>query len=452
MPEFGPEHPLTYRQEVVRPLFAKIQSRESGAVIGVASMGKSRLLQFLLRNDVRAHYLKSAADTTLLLWVDCNRMVDFTAWGLYELLLTTLVETSGEQPALQALRTSLTKWRKESIISQNSLLAQRYVELAVHFLCKEQGLQICLILDEFDEVYAALPAQALANLRALRDRYKYQVSYLLLLRDHPQYLRNPDECEGFYELVSRTTLGLTTYSETDARRVIEQIAQRRNHELTTITAEVGDELLSLSGRHPGLLVALMDALMTTPPVDTLWLPWALQQPKAREECRKLWCGLRKEERDLLRQVVNGQPTDTKAWAALLHKGVLVQPYSKQSSVFFSPLFQHYVTEQKDSQPELLMIDSTARIVSLKGNRIEGITDKEYTLLAYLYEHLGQICENEELITHLYPGDEAYHISDNTIATLIGRLRKKIEPNWKQPRYLLNVHGRGYKLLEEPDDR
>jgi ABC-type cobalamin/Fe3+-siderophores transport system ATPase subunit len=49
--EIGPEHPMSYRQELVKPLFARIQASESCAVIGAASMGKSRLLQFILRPD-----------------------------------------------------------------------------------------------------------------------------------------------------------------------------------------------------------------------------------------------------------------------------------------------------------------------------------------------------------------------------------------------------------------
>ncbi|MEZ4676319.1 MAG: hypothetical protein R2932_19015 [Caldilineaceae bacterium] len=49
--------------------------------------------------------------------------------------------------------------------------------------------------------------------------------------------------EGFYELLSRTVLGLQPYTETDARRVIEQIVTRRDHELTAVTDDAKAELL-----------------------------------------------------------------------------------------------------------------------------------------------------------------------------------------------------------------
>ncbi|MEZ4676320.1 MAG: hypothetical protein R2932_19020 [Caldilineaceae bacterium] len=62
------------------PLFARIHAGESCAVVGAASMGKSRLLQFILRPDVATHYLakltQANATPTLLLWIDCNRMAE----------------------------------------------------------------------------------------------------------------------------------------------------------------------------------------------------------------------------------------------------------------------------------------------------------------------------------------------------------------------------------------
>jgi hypothetical protein len=105
MPEIGPIHPITYRAELTTPLFHRIHAGESCAVVGAASMGKSRLLQFILRPDVATHHLakltRTDATPTLLLWIDCNRMAEFTAWGLHELILASLAAGVG-QPARAA--------------------------------------------------------------------------------------------------------------------------------------------------------------------------------------------------------------------------------------------------------------------------------------------------------------------------------------------------------------
>ena len=263
MPEIGPQHPLTYRQEIAAPLFDLLASGESGAVIAPASMGKSRLLQFLLRTDVQQHYLGDAAVNTWLVLVDCNRLAEVSEWGLYELMLTALTEdTSGRVDAVQ--REWLSGLRRDAITARSALLARRNVELATRVLCREQALRLSFIFDEFDEIYRALPAPALANLRALRDADRYSVCYVLMLRDHPERLRPRDDNEGFYELMSRSVIGLKSYSEADARRVIAQIAVRRRR---VVTEGQEAEMLALSGGHPGLLVALFDVLSnghTTP--------------------------------------------------------------------------------------------------------------------------------------------------------------------------------------------
>ena len=258
-PETEPEHPLTYRQEIASPLFQRLRAGESGVIIGAASMGKSRLLQFIQRRDVQRHYLAAMAESTLLIAADCNRLAAFSAWALHELLLTALIEASGEYEQTRDLSERHYQWRNEAIRSRSRLLTQRHVELALHIFCKERGLRIGFILDEFDEAYRRLPSQALANLRALRDQHKYQLSYLLFTRDDPKYLRNPDQCEGFYELISRGVNGLSPYGEEDGRRVIQQICARRYHEVGHLEESILRALLQLSGGHPGLIAALLDA-------------------------------------------------------------------------------------------------------------------------------------------------------------------------------------------------
>ena len=52
MKEFGDEHAVTYRHEVLKPLFECIKSADSCYLIGAGSMGKTRLLDHL----VAEHY------------------------------------------------------------------------------------------------------------------------------------------------------------------------------------------------------------------------------------------------------------------------------------------------------------------------------------------------------------------------------------------------------------
>jgi two-component system phosphate regulon response regulator OmpR len=51
-----------------------------------------------------------------------------------------------------------------------------------------------------------------------------------------------------------------------------------------------------------------------------------------------------------------------------------------------------------------------------------------------------------------PNDEVRSgkISDRTVDVQVTRLRRKIEPDPKNPRYLVTVRGEGYMLMPDPD--
>jgi DNA-binding winged helix-turn-helix (wHTH) protein len=447
--EIGPEHPLTYRQEVTTQLFDLLRSGESCAVIGPASMGKSRLLQFLLRSDIQQHYLVDYISTWIVL-NDCNRLADASEWGLYELMLTSLTEAASGR-LNPSLRDWLNSLRREAITSGSALLARRHVELVTRILCREHKFRLCFIFDEFDEAYCNLPTNALTNLRALRDADRYKICYVLMLRDHPERLRPPSDNEGFYELVSRSVIGLKPYAEEDAHRVIAQLAARRHY---AIKESQETNIIYLSGGHPGLMVALFDVLsngengsLSSDPVE-----WTLKQSQVVEECRKLWIGLKQDEQLALSRLAQGIDTSYSMRKLLTLKGLL-QSISKDVVKFFSPVFFQYVLTQGSLSDRELWIDEMAAVVWVEGRRIDNLTRLEFELIRYMYSRLGQVCTRDEIISALYPGEildpETIGV-DNRVDSLVRHLRRAIEPLSGYPRYLLTVRGHGYKLVDKPE--
>lgn len=73
-----------------------------------------------------------------------------------------------------------------------------------------------------------------------------------------------------------------------------------------------------------------------------------------------------------------------------------------------------------------------------------LTTAEFDLLAYLIDKSGFAISREEI------ADNVESISRRStlksIDVLIGRIRKKIESDPKNPRYLLSIHGVGYKFI------
>ncbi|MBQ8677479.1 MAG: response regulator transcription factor [Alphaproteobacteria bacterium] len=80
------------------------------------------------------------------------------------------------------------------------------------------------------------------------------------------------------------------------------------------------------------------------------------------------------------------------------------------------------------------------LISKQGEVIH-ITPVEQSLLSVLSEKSGQIFSREELADILGAGQ-----SPRSIDVQITRLRKKLEPDSKNPKYLKTIRGKGYMLL------
>jgi two-component system alkaline phosphatase synthesis response regulator PhoP len=92
----------------------------------------------------------------------------------------------------------------------------------------------------------------------------------------------------------------------------------------------------------------------------------------------------------------------------------------------------------------LQIDLERRQVTVSSRPAE-LTATEFDLLAVLARHPGRVFTRMELLDRVQGyGFEGY---ERTIDAHIKNLRHKIEPDPKEPRYVLTVYGVGYKLPE-----
>lgn len=446
--EIGPEHPLTYRQEIAAPLFKAIRDGDSCAIVGSSSVGKSRFWHFLRQPDVVQHYLGDQADKTLLVAADSNRLAEMSEWGLYELLLTTIIETIGAVPELRPVRPELNELRREVINSKNALLARRQVELTTRILCTEQGQKVCFLLDEFDEVYRTMTPLALANLRALRDMNKYRLCYIPLLRDHPARLRSIHDSEGFYELFSHSIIGLGPYSHADADRMLMQLQVRKNR---TISPPVRDDILQISGGHAGLITALFEIAIKDRagklPNEAERL---LSEPVILEECQKLWASLTEDEHLALIHLARGVAIADGSIDRVLKLKGFIQT-KEEAAWLFSPLFECFLMTKASLADSKLHLDPETRSVWVGAREIKGLTAREFDLVASLYRCEGKVCSRDEILSDLYP-DEVHtgDVQDNRVDSLIRHARKKIEPAPKRPCYLLTVRQKGYRLVTVPE--
>jgi two-component system OmpR family response regulator/two-component system alkaline phosphatase synthesis response regulator PhoP len=90
------------------------------------------------------------------------------------------------------------------------------------------------------------------------------------------------------------------------------------------------------------------------------------------------------------------------------------------------------------------IDPARRRVRVDGRDVE-LTDQEFRLLHLLATHAGIVFSREALLTKIWRGDT--YVTVRSVDTLVKRLRRRIEPDNANPRFLLTVWGVGYKFAD-----
>jgi two-component system, OmpR family, alkaline phosphatase synthesis response regulator PhoP len=89
------------------------------------------------------------------------------------------------------------------------------------------------------------------------------------------------------------------------------------------------------------------------------------------------------------------------------------------------------------------IDFTSMEATRAGKAVT-LTTQEFKLLKYLASSPGRVISREELLNEVW-GYQNYP-STRTVDNHILRLRQKLEPDPGSPRFLLTMHGAGYKFM------
>ena len=89
----------------------------------------------------------------------------------------------------------------------------------------------------------------------------------------------------------------------------------------------------------------------------------------------------------------------------------------------------------------ISLDTRSQEVRVEGALLE-LTSFEYKLLEYLMLHAGEVVSKTQITEALY--DQDFERDSNVIEVLIGRLRRKLDPDG-QHKPIQTLRGRGYRV-------
>jgi len=442
----NPSLPLTFRAAEVEQIFDTIQSGDSCQVIGIGSVGKSNLMRFLLQEDLRQKHLGADWEHYLFVFINIHKLSEFSHLELFELMLHQLLVELTNWGADAELLGTIDDLHRRAIDPVTQRQTGRYLDRALALICQKLGLAVVFLLDDFDIPCRTMAPYTFANLRALRDDHKYQLMYIVSTHAPISQLRErPFEIEPFEELFSGHIVWLGTYSESDARMMLQRLMGRHH---SSVDEPVIVDMLGLTGGHPGLLMAAFDVCYAQPMLK-LDTPLA-EHPAIQEECQQIWRNLSTGDQRALANMTETQPvpvsslmTENLRWKGLVRQNTLGK------WEIFSPLFEQYLKRFHPVSGAHIFVDRKRRLVEVDGRKIESLTPLEYECLAALEAHRGQVFSRDDLANCLYPNEmhEDHAVDNDRVDAVVKRLRKTIEPNPQKPRFILTERGVGYKLAD-----
>ncbi|MEO6390855.1 MAG: response regulator transcription factor [Pyrinomonadaceae bacterium] len=107
--------------------------------------------------------------------------------------------------------------------------------------------------------------------------------------------------------------------------------------------------------------------------------------------------------------------------------------------------------QVDGTPETIetgdfRVDFDGHAVTVRGREVH-LTPKEFDLLGYLVRHAGKVLTHRVLLGAVWGGN--YVEQTEYLRVFIGQLRKKVETDPANPRYILTEPWIGYRFISDP---
>lgn len=427
------------------------------SIVGVSNIGKSTLLRSLYLPPVREQYLGPKSDEYILIYVDFNLMVEMTEQAFYELILRTTVAELSQSKVSDTLLSRVNR-SYDNIVNPITPFA---IPLSFNegIIAISEGLdqQIIFLFDEFDEAFSAIEGRVFLNLRALKDKYRHRLCYVVATGQRLRQSRRSPETDEFCELFAHHVRFLGPLDQDDIRHTIDQFAHQEGLDFSPQDV---DCISAQAGGHPGLLgvvCRVVGAAIKSGEYqfygDRCYERIQEQLDddlNVRTECAKLWNNLAAEEQTgLIAHLSRPDASqDEKLYRSLRQKAILIEGKGGKWSVF-GKLFEGFAWRQrlvKEGRRQGVWLDVESGEVRVDGQSIPPLTSLEYRLLLLLYGNIDKICDKYKIVEAVWSEDYIDEVDDSRIEKLISRLRQKIELHPSEPRYIQTVRGRGYKLV------
>jgi hypothetical protein len=445
------------RQTDLAALFKAVRDMRCVSVVGVSNLGKSALLRSMTDPEVQRDHLGAEANGYLFIYVDFNQMIEMTEQAFYELMLRCSLEAlRAHSDAVEILRQVQAAYDGLVAPGSNFEVPLRFAQ-ALAVIGEQLPERVVFLLDELDGPLARIDGRVFLNLRAHKDRHPACLTYITATNSRLTQIRQDGDVGEFDELFAQHTYYLFPLNEDETAAFVAGYAAASG--VTFSTDDLGFIRL-WAGGHPGLLVAVCRILggLTGSPVREASQDVIIHRRAAElfshdlnveTECRKIWEDLTGVEQEALLAVVRSSGEQGLIDLDSVGAKHLILGNGPERHIFARAFADFLRRQQIARRPNRagLSVDLESGEARLNGELVPTLTNLEYRLLLLLYGRLGKIVTKYEVVEAVWGEEYIDEVDDARIEKLVSRLRQKIEPDINNPRYLLTVRGRGYKLVQ-----
>ena len=443
------------RKSDIEQIIRMLGSAQCVEVTGFSNVGKSTLMRLLAQADVWLHHLGEEGGSFLPVYIDCNRILDMSDQGFYELVLRCLRESS---PTLAG--DALLQNAYEGLVAPaNDFQVPLSFSNGLTAALQNSNYSLILLFDEFDEPFQEIDARVFLNLRAKKDLFGDRLVYATATV-WPLTELWPGEHSGeFGEYFSHQPWHLGPLPHHDVEHYIRSFAEHNNVELSLDDVEFA---YHWTGGHPGYLEGVSKLLGGAAAEleregNEGKERWALhrnladqlrQDPTLHTESEKIWHSCMPEHQEALRSLFSGKEADSASLSHLMKHHIL--KLVKEELRVFGRLFAEYVLAfQTDTgASERPQVEFKGGEFHVDGLQIE-LSKLEIRLMTLLFEKRNRTVEKYDIVVDVWGEEFLGEVDDARIEKLVSRLRQKVEPDPANPVLIVTMRGRGYRLQAEP---
>ncbi len=434
-------YPDTTRFEEITKIISFIQEGNSCQIVSVAGVGRSNLLGLLSYNrNIRIKHLSEKQKNFHFVLLNFSEIRKKPMSDVNKFIFLGILDSLRER-GLKNEYLEINKIFKESVEFNDELVLFQGLKKTVDYLAIEKNLTLVLLFDRFEEYVPTVTSEFFANLRVLRNRAKYHFSVIFSLSRPLEDLLEPSLFADFFEYVAGRIIYLPILDKVGLDFRISHLEKVTGKK---IEKKIIDETITLTAGHGRLTTLCLETILSLdknlPENKRQLIDYLLSQRPIRSSLFAIWNSLNPSEQQYF--------IDKKQEPIFLENIFLC--FNGAPTI---PLFQDFVkhtvvvkTSIVEAKEEIIFDENTNEIKKNDLIISDLLTSLEFKLFKFLLTQKDKVLEKEEIINAVWGEQKTtLGVTDQALDQLIFRLRKKIENNPNEPKYIQTVKGRGFKF-------